>query len=148
VRDFAFCNAAIVDSGRDFQHHMDRLIRSMNSLLKVESPSAHRPWLWAVAGALVYRSAYRLLSPPDDFLDWRDRRYWWSDVVCNVGATSILHKDQPAHRRLLKIEKAPGTREEREIFVHDLGTDESVGLTSVLHQPVEPGAQSWPIVVL
>lgn len=53
LKNFAFYNAAIVDSGRDFQHHMDGLIRSINDLLKVASPPRQRPWLWAAAGALA-----------------------------------------------------------------------------------------------
>ena len=43
LKNFAFYNAAVVDSGRDFQHHMDGLIRSINNLLKVASPPGHRP---------------------------------------------------------------------------------------------------------
>ena len=33
LKDFAFKNAAPVDSGRDFHLHMDRLVRSINRLL-------------------------------------------------------------------------------------------------------------------
>jgi len=52
LKNFAFHNAAVVDSGRDFQHHMDGLISAINNLLKVSSPEQHRPWLWAAAGAV------------------------------------------------------------------------------------------------
>src|SRR5262249_40853444 len=34
LKDFAFINAAVVDIGRDFRQHMDRLIRAMDGILK------------------------------------------------------------------------------------------------------------------
>jgi WD domain, G-beta repeat/TIR domain len=34
LKDFAFRNAVNVDTGRDFDHHMDRLIRSMDAILR------------------------------------------------------------------------------------------------------------------
>src|SRR5271170_4996124 len=35
LKDFAFRNAVKVDTGQDFDYHMDRLIRSMDSMLSV-----------------------------------------------------------------------------------------------------------------
>jgi TIR domain-containing protein len=47
IKEFAFRNAAELDSGRDFHAHMDRLIRSMNGLLGIEAsaktPASHPP---------------------------------------------------------------------------------------------------------
>lgn len=51
LRDFAFFNAAIVDSGRDFHPHLDRLIKSITPLLK-RSP-LRQPRNWAAVGTLL-----------------------------------------------------------------------------------------------
>lgn len=50
LRDFAFYNAANVDSGRDFHPHLDRLINSIRPRLKKRP--RQRLWLWAALGAL------------------------------------------------------------------------------------------------
>jgi hypothetical protein len=42
IRDFAYINAAPVDSGRDFRAHMERLIRSMDEILAAK-PGAKPP---------------------------------------------------------------------------------------------------------
>jgi len=39
LKDFAFRNAVKVDTGQDFDYHMDRLIRSMDSILGQTKPS-------------------------------------------------------------------------------------------------------------
>jgi TIR domain/WD domain, G-beta repeat len=39
LKDFAFRNAVRVDTGQDFDYHMDRLIRSMDSILSVPQKS-------------------------------------------------------------------------------------------------------------
>jgi hypothetical protein len=39
LKDFAFRNAVRVDTGQDFDYHMDRLIRSMDSMLSVPQKS-------------------------------------------------------------------------------------------------------------
>lgn len=51
LRDFAFYNAANVDAGRDFHPHLDRLIQTINPLLKRHP--ARRYGLWAAAGSLI-----------------------------------------------------------------------------------------------
>jgi hypothetical protein len=51
LQDFAFFNAATVDAGRDFHPHLERLIRSINPLLK--SSPLRRYGLWAAAAALL-----------------------------------------------------------------------------------------------
>ena len=40
IADFAFRNAAEVDTGRDFHNHMDRVIRAVESILQARSPAA------------------------------------------------------------------------------------------------------------
>lgn len=55
IGQLAYRNAAIVDGGRDFHQHMDRLIRSMNALLSARSTTS-RNWRWPVglaAGVVV-----------------------------------------------------------------------------------------------
>jgi hypothetical protein len=54
LKDFSFKNAAQVDSGREFHQHVDRLIRSMDKLLK-RTPRLRipPPVLYAGAGVLA-----------------------------------------------------------------------------------------------
>ena len=40
IRDFAYCNAVRVDSGRDFEHHMNGLIRATDEILGNAQPNA------------------------------------------------------------------------------------------------------------
>ena len=40
IRDFAYCNAVRVDSGRDFDHHMNGLIRATDEILGNAQPNA------------------------------------------------------------------------------------------------------------
>jgi hypothetical protein len=49
IQDFAFINAAPVDSGRDFRAHMERVIRSLDEILVARS-GAKTPAPAAVAG--------------------------------------------------------------------------------------------------
>jgi hypothetical protein len=56
LRDLPFRNAAIVDGGRDFHQHMDRLIRSMDGLL------AAKPSLATTAAPSASADALRLDS--------------------------------------------------------------------------------------
>lgn len=51
LKDFAFFNAATVDVGRDFHPHLERLIRSINPLLK-RTPLRRYGW-WAAVAALL-----------------------------------------------------------------------------------------------
>lgn len=51
LRDLAFYNAANVDAGRDFHPHLDRLIRSINGLVKDKPGQRYRRW--GVAGGLI-----------------------------------------------------------------------------------------------
>ena len=72
----AFLNAATVDTGRDFRHHVDRLIDALDDLLGKTytlpaRPGSLRPWwgrphVWALVGALVLPSAIAAtsLTPP------------------------------------------------------------------------------------
>src|SRR6202163_354368 len=43
LKDFAFRNAVKVDTGQDFDYHMDRLIRSMDAILGQAAKSAPSP---------------------------------------------------------------------------------------------------------
>ena len=52
MRDFAFYNAADVDSGRDFHPHMDRLMRSISRHL-VQSPSQPKRTAWLVGAGVA-----------------------------------------------------------------------------------------------
>jgi CubicO group peptidase (beta-lactamase class C family) len=45
MQSFAFHNAAAVDTGRDFHSHMDRLIRSMDMILKRKGKSQRPRWM-------------------------------------------------------------------------------------------------------
>jgi hypothetical protein len=68
LKDFAFFNAATVDAGRDFHPHLERLIRSINPLLK--RTALRRYGWWAAAAALLLVAAvagaflFRAASPP------------------------------------------------------------------------------------
>jgi hypothetical protein len=71
LRDFSFRNAATVDSGRDFHQHVDRLIRSLDKLLKAR-PRVRIPARLSyaaagvvVAGAMAAGLAYWTGSQPN-----------------------------------------------------------------------------------
>ncbi|MET0631311.1 MAG: TIR domain-containing protein [Xanthobacteraceae bacterium] len=52
MKSFAFHNAAPVDAGRDFHPHVDRLLRSMDRILKAKGAgAARRGWLLGVTAA-------------------------------------------------------------------------------------------------
>lgn len=54
LRDFSFRNAATVDSGRDFHQHLDRLIRSLDKLVKAKPRlRIPAPLLYGVAGVAI-----------------------------------------------------------------------------------------------
>ncbi len=62
IRNLAFYNAATVDSGRDFHQHMERVIRSMNLVLKApvttdsngpQLPVQGRKPIWVAAAAVA-----------------------------------------------------------------------------------------------
>jgi hypothetical protein len=62
IKAFSFRNAAEIDSGRDFRHHMDGVIRSIDSILGADarktyrpgrSPSRSRILLWALGCAAL-----------------------------------------------------------------------------------------------
>jgi hypothetical protein len=55
LRDFAFRNAAQIDSGRDFHQHMDRLIRSLDRLTR---GGGHGRWRHLFGPAMRRRAAY------------------------------------------------------------------------------------------
>jgi hypothetical protein len=74
LNDFAFFNAANVDVGRDFHPHLERLIRTINPLLK--RSSLRRPAVWA-AGLLVLLltgAAAFFLGPPGSAVISKQRR--------------------------------------------------------------------------
>src|SRR5262245_1291642 len=51
LKDFSFLNAAEVDDGRDFHPHMDRLIRSIDQILKIRPGLVWNPSRWAAVSA-------------------------------------------------------------------------------------------------
>ena len=78
LKDFAFRNAVKIDIGRDFDHHMDRLIRSMDAILEQRWPPPSRETRptprpgtlereAAAAAAVAERGAegHRQRGPPD-----------------------------------------------------------------------------------
>jgi len=51
LKDFAFLNAVRVDSGQDFDMHVDRLIRDVDGILQTRAPARSRRWLMPAAMA-------------------------------------------------------------------------------------------------
>lgn len=56
LKDFAFLNAPRVDSGQDFDVHVDRLIRDMDAILETRRPAAHER-RWIVPAAMAAAAA-------------------------------------------------------------------------------------------
>ena len=61
LKDFAFRNAVTVDTGRDFDHHIDRLIKSIDGMAPQTSRSSPPSRETAAAGT----AALVLPAPPD-----------------------------------------------------------------------------------
>jgi uncharacterized protein (TIGR02594 family) len=57
LKDFAFLNAPRVDSGQDFDVHVDRLIRDMDTILQTRRPGTASPRRWLMAGAIAAAAA-------------------------------------------------------------------------------------------
>jgi uncharacterized protein (TIGR02594 family) len=52
LKPFSYRNAVRVDTGRDFDHHVDRLIRETDSILKAKG-AGRTPYAWAAIGAVL-----------------------------------------------------------------------------------------------
>jgi hypothetical protein len=62
LKDFAFKNAAPVDSGRDFHLHMDRLVRSINRLVSTHPRAFWIRWRFALTQQRLAATAAAVLA--------------------------------------------------------------------------------------
>lgn len=53
LKAFSYRNAARVDSGQDFDHHLDRLIRQTDSILRSKTKGGRRYAVWGIAAVLL-----------------------------------------------------------------------------------------------
>lgn len=90
VKDFAFHNAATIDSGRDFHQHMDRLVRSINrsiaagphsSWQRLHLVSARPKLMLAIASVAVLIAAGLVVT-------WREQLFGGGTVTANSSGPS------------------------------------------------------------
>lgn len=83
LKELSYRNAARVDSGQDFDHHLDRLIRQTDSIVASKAKGARRYALWGLAAALPL------------LLALAGGGYWWlsEDVPSRTPWLEVAHSE-------------------------------------------------------
>ena len=120
IRNFAFKNAAYIDSGRDFHHHMDQVIRSVSIVLKAGRASPRRPWQKIDRTTLVGFVGFVLLAMAAWFHDSASfSRFHSPSTQIAAGPTAETRADTVMGSSLALSQQQDGTIEITNIVAND-----------------------------
>jgi hypothetical protein len=97
VKDFAFHNAATIDSGRDFHQHMDRLVRSINRSLAAGPRNSWRRFqaVSARSKLMLVIASIAVLIAVGLAAAWRERLFGGGMTMANSSASAPTGASAP-----------------------------------------------------
>jgi Periplasmic binding protein/TIR domain len=134
LAQFCYRNAAVVDIGRDFHQHMDRLIRTIDRVLDAKThaaPASAAPEGARNAPMPAAMPAMAAPVPPP-------RRRWMFVVGVAVAAAAIVLLLALGITQWSGPSSAPGSADLRTPFASPSGPPVRIGLAAALSGPGEP----------